>query len=72
MFADARPNDRVRAYVRARLQHDWTVAEDPSTEDALALFQRAARPGDDEARLTLEDELVRAQARVALWKGGKI
>jgi len=38
MFADARPNDRVRAYVRARLQHDWTVAEDPSTEDALALF----------------------------------
>ncbi|MFT4625090.1 MAG: hypothetical protein ACI8PZ_003756 [Myxococcota bacterium] len=25
LFGDARPNDRVRAYVRARLQHDWTV-----------------------------------------------
>ncbi len=25
LFADARPNDRVRAYVRGRLRHDWTV-----------------------------------------------
>ncbi len=37
MFADARPNERVRAYVRARLQHDWTVVEsaEESAEDAV-------------------------------------
>ncbi|MEZ4238005.1 MAG: hypothetical protein R3F59_18045 [Myxococcota bacterium] len=25
LFADARPNDRVRAFASGRLQHDWTV-----------------------------------------------
>jgi len=37
LFADARPNDRVRAYVRGRLQHDWTVIEsdDAAAEDLL-------------------------------------
>ncbi|MEQ1570727.1 MAG: hypothetical protein ABMA64_34175, partial [Myxococcota bacterium] len=39
LFVDARPNDRVRAYAQARLQHDWTVssgASDPFTGAALS------------------------------------
>lgn len=37
LFADARPNDRVRAYVRARLTHDWTVHE-TATDPTGATF----------------------------------
>jgi hypothetical protein len=38
LFADARPNDRVRAYVRGRLEHDWTVRAgdfDPLTQSEV-------------------------------------
>ncbi|MDP6931152.1 MAG: tetratricopeptide repeat protein [Planctomycetota bacterium] len=63
LFGETRQGLYHRARARSR---------SGATEDAIALFQRAARPGDNETRLTAEDDLVRAQARVALWKGGKI
>ena len=33
LFADARPNDRVRAYANARLTHNWTLPANPSDGD---------------------------------------
>lgn len=47
LYADARPNDRVRAYARGRLQHDWTIRAgdldpftgEPVTPDVVLLDQ---------------------------------
>lgn len=51
LFADARPNDRVRAYARARLQHDWSIRSDavdpftgePLPQDSILLDQLWAK-----------------------------
>lgn len=58
LFADARPTDRVRAYVRGRLEHDWTVpsdAVDPITgepvESSAVLLDQAWIKGDVRQRV---------------------
>ncbi len=36
VYLDARPNDRVRAYVQGRLRYDFTVREEAATADGAA------------------------------------
>ena len=74
LFGDARPNDRVRAYARMRLTHDWTVHDTLTTPagervDAVTGLPVETNPFGATAQ---QDTLVLDQLWIKLDAGHKV
>jgi hypothetical protein len=54
LYADVRPNDRVRGFVLGRMSYDPTIAPEASPQDASSLASALSFPTQDNPRVVLD------------------